>query len=103
LTAFSKANSKTNPGGWNWFYKQKIMGGTVFPIYDGELVRGRFQSYMGTVRFLSCLETSVSEQQPLKNNKNMDFVRNPCFLGDLKPTFGWQISNRVIEQVQYVF
>jgi hypothetical protein len=31
----------------------------------------------------------------------MDFVRNPCFLGDLEPTFGWQISNRVIEQVQY--
>jgi hypothetical protein len=22
------------------------------------------------------------------------------FLGDLKPTFGWQISNRVIEQAQ---
>jgi hypothetical protein len=36
----------------------------------------------------------------LKTTKNMDFVRNPCFFGDLKPTFGWQISNRVIEQVQ---
>jgi hypothetical protein len=37
----------------------------------------------------------------LKTTKNMDFVKNPCFSGGLEPTFGWQISNRVIEQVQY--
>jgi hypothetical protein len=37
---------------------------------------------------------------PLKNNKKHGFCQKSVFLGDLKPTFGWQITNRVIEQVQ---
>jgi hypothetical protein len=54
-------------------------------------------------RNFSFWRTKGSTTAVEKTTKNQDFVKNHGFLRDLKPTFGWQRTNRVLEQVQYTW